>query len=196
MLEWLLRLDRTVFTQINMKWSNSWFDLFFPFITDLHKTLYFKLIFVPLVALIIIWRRGLKKGLIIFLFCIAAAGTADHLGTTLFKNTIQRPRPFKAVTEDFSVMQRSPAGGYSFVSNHAVNNFAVATFLTLFFPEIAVVAYTIAFLVMYSRVYNGVHYPSDVIAGALWGALCGWIFYLGCRRLLAWIESRQKGQNT
>lgn len=196
MLEWLLRLDRAIFTRINMKWSNSWFDLFFPAITDLHKTWFFKFLFVPIVALILVWRCGWRNGLVIFLFCAGAAYTADGLGTAIFKNNVQRPRPFQSVTADFSVMQRSPAHGYSFVSNHAANNFAVATFLTLFFPEIAVLVYTIAFLVIYSRVYNGVHYPSDVLAGALFGALCGWIFYRLCRRLLLWMESRKKGERT
>lgn len=95
------------------------------------------------------------------------------LGDTLgrfAKHFWQRPRPFEA---GIDAIQRSGAGGFSFPSNHAVNMFCTAFFLSSFFPKGRWVFISIAFLVAYSRVYNGVHYPLDVICGGMLGSFCG-----------------------
>lgn len=190
MLEWLLNFDKAVFIQINSVWSNPWFDAFFPAITDLHKTWPFKFIFIPAVLLLMIWRKGLVRGAVIFIFCILSSVAADSVGNHLFKNQFQRVRPFNLETEHFPVVVRSQASGYSFVSNHASNNFAVAIFLSLFFPQVTALVYAVALLVSFSRIYNGVHFPSDVLAGAIIGTLCGWILFLLCKRIVMALETR------
>lgn len=183
MLAWLLHLDRLIFTQINSVWTYPWLDVFFPFITDLHKTWYFKFLLVPAILLIFIWRRGVKRGLIIFLFTLLSLALSDGIGTHIFKNHVRRPRP--AADSQLHAITRSPFGGYSFVSNHAANNFAFATFVSAFFPAARGFLYFIAVLICYSRVYNGVHYPSDVLGGALLGTLIAWMMIYFCRKLLA-----------
>ena len=67
--------------------------------------------------------------------------------------------------------------GHSFPSSHAANTFAAGTFLALRFPRWRPVL-AIPVLVAYSRVYVGVHYPSDVFGGAALGAGVGWFFTL------------------
>ncbi len=98
---------------------------------------------------------------------VATIGLADFSANLLFKKTFERPRP--AATEGLYVVQKAPASGFSFVSNHAVNMTCFAVMMAFFFPGYATFFAFIATLVAYSRIYNGVHFPSDVVVGALYG---------------------------
>ena len=114
----------------------------------------------------------------IILFICTVALT-DMTGTRVFKNVFERLRPCK--DPDFvahvRLLLKECAGGYSFISNHAANHFGIATFfyLTLrhYIPKWAWIGYPWAFIIVYSQVYVGIHYPLDVIAGALVGVLFG-----------------------
>ena len=174
MIDFILDLDKKLLVFINSKLTAPWADSFFPFITDLHKTEYFKYIVVPLILVIFMWRRGIKKGIAIFLMAILTVSISDGIGNHAFKKTIERPRP--ADTEGLDVIVRSPYGGYSFVSNHSTNMFCFAGYTATIFPAAAIPLYTLAAVVGYSRIYNGVHFPSDVICGALLGLLVGILF--------------------
>lgn len=92
------------------------------------------------------------------------------IGSQLIKKLVQRPRPFDSLPE---AIQRCPAGGYSFVSNHAMNIFTICTFLALVFPRARWFLFVLALAVSYSRVYCGVHYPLDVMIGGILGVLVG-----------------------
>lgn len=187
MLDFILGLDKSLFVLINHHWTSSWGDVFFPFVTDLHKTPAFKAVIVPLVLLLFVWRRGIKKGLIIFFFCLLSVGASDGFGNWALKKTVQRPRP--AETQGLQVQVRSPFGGYSFVSNHATNMFSFASYTSALFPPAAVPLYTLATLVAYSRVYNGVHFPTDVICGGLLGCLFGFFFSRITLRIIKRIDA-------
>lgn len=186
MFEFILGLDKNLFVLVNSQWTASWADTFFPFITDLHKSSIFATVIVPIILGLFIWRRGLKKGLVIFLFCLLSVGASDGFGNWALKKTVQRPRP--AETQGLQVIVRAPFGGYSFVSNHATNMFSFATFTSFIFPPAAVPTYALASLVAYSRVYNGVHFPADVICGALLGCLFGLVFGQLCSRVTMKIQ--------
>lgn len=168
-----LTWDHQLFHLINTTLSHPILDSFFPFVTDLHKTLWFK-IFVPLVIVLALWRSYRFKAFGILVGALLCLGCADGLSTALLKNQVQRPRPFREMPTE--VIQRSDAGGYSFPSNHAVNTFAVATVLSAFLPFYGPILYGIAAITAYSRVYNGVHFPSDILVGALIGILAGVLF--------------------
>ena len=189
MLDYIINLDKSLFVLINSHWTAAWADTFFPFITDLHKTPFFKTVLVPLILIIFMWRRGVKKGLIIFLFCLISVGASDGVGNWGFKKTIQRPRP--GDTQNLEARALSPYGGYSFVSNHATNMFSFASFTAVIFPPAAIPLYTLATVIGYSRVYNGVHFPTDVICGALLGCLFGLLFSRLCLRVLRRIETER-----
>jgi undecaprenyl-diphosphatase len=87
----------------------------------------------------------------------------------LLKNRIKRDRPCEKLA---SIYQRiSPSDRFSFPSGHTAAAFVVATLLGYFFPVIALPLFAWAFLVGFSRIYLGVHYPSDILAGIVIGML-------------------------
>ncbi|MFV8256830.1 phosphatase PAP2 family protein [Bdellovibrio bacteriovorus] len=189
MLDFILSLDKSLFVLVNSHWTAAWADQFFPFITDLHKTPFFKYVLVPVILALFIWRRGLKKGLIIFVFALLSVSISDGVGNWAFKKTVQRPRP--ANTQGLDVQVRAPFGGYSFVSNHSTNMFSFASFTSAIFPPATVPLYTLATVIAYSRVYNGVHFPTDVICGALLGMIFGILFARLCKLILDRIKEEE-----
>lgn len=96
--------------------------------------------------------------------------------TIALKNTIQRPRPF---VNDISIVPADVAGGYSFPSGHTSEAFATATALSIAYRKWYVIApaYVWAISVGYSRMYLGVHYPTDILGGAITGAGSAWLTY-------------------
>jgi undecaprenyl-diphosphatase len=165
--------------------TNPFFDVLFPAITDLHKTYVFQVVFVPLVFLFWLFLYSLR-GAVMFLLMLITLGISDMCGAFV-KRFWQRPRPFSVETE---FIQRSAAGGFSFPSNHALNMFCAAFFLSTLFPKYRILFFVFATLVALSRVYNGVHYPSDVIGGALIGSIFG---VIGGKVTLQIKERMEKG---
>ncbi|MBN1541509.1 phosphatase PAP2 family protein [candidate division KSB1 bacterium] len=85
------------------------------------------------------------------------------------KESIRRSRPFEVVD---GIRQRiNPPDQFSFPSGHSAAAFLMASLLAWHYPQIALASFFIAGLIAFSRVYNGVHYPGDVLAGCLLGTL-------------------------
>jgi membrane-associated phospholipid phosphatase len=107
---------------------------------------------------------------------VASSVAAVVILTNLMKYTINRPRPF--VTYSF-IEKESSGGSPSFPSGHTSEAFALATSLSMAYPKWYIIApsFIWAGAVGYSRMDLGVHYPSDVLAGAVLGAGCAWISY-------------------
>lgn len=169
-VDWLISLDHSLLLWVNSTFTHPWMDAFFPAITDLHKTWYFRWL-VPLLVLLLTWNAYRWRAFLVLIGAVVCLGVVDGFTSQVMKKTVQRPRPFQ--TQGLQVIQRSPAGSHSFPSNHAANTFAIATFLTFFVRSLGPFLFAIAFLVSYSRVYNGVHFPLDVITGALIGYFFG-----------------------
>lgn len=175
---------------INIDGANWLFDFWFPAITDLHKTWVFKFVFVPLLA--VFWIKQYKhRGAFVFGFLSLSLGAADFVGGVL-KKIVLRPRPFIDLGD---LIQRSPAGGFSFPSNHSSNMFCMAVFLSFFFPRHRWLFFVIALMIVYSRIYNGVHYPSDTLGGAFIGACFGFVGAKLCHLAITWYESRSTKEN-
>ena len=92
------------------------------------------------------------------------------------KRIIKRDRPFVTYPD---IVKKSDGGGYSMPSGHTSAAFCTATSLSLLFPKWYVIApaYLWAASVGYARMYQGVHYPSDVLVGAIVGAGSAWLAY-------------------
>jgi undecaprenyl-diphosphatase len=85
------------------------------------------------------------------------------------KNTTTRKRPFEKYTDMELILP--PPDEYSFPSGHAMNAFAIATAAAYFFPLLFLPLFTAASLIAVSRVFLALHYPTDVIAGAMIGVI-------------------------
>ena len=111
--------------------------------------------------------------------------------TQAMKKIIQRDRPF--VTYPF-IIKRDAGGGYSMPSGHTSAAFCTATSLSLLFPKWYVIApaYLYASAVGYARMYQGVHYPTDVLAGAIVGAGSAWLAY----KAEKWIDKKHHKNKT
>ncbi len=149
-----------------------------------------------LLVILIYWNYKNKTWLII-LFAVLAIIISDQVAN-LIKNEVMRLRPSHTpgVMELLHFYKNSNGneymgGLYGFVSNHAANSACLATFLSLLFRRMYIAWGLIiwAFLLSYSRVYLGVHYPSDVLCGVILGILIGYFIYKGyefaCKRLLS-----------
>ncbi|MCX7716469.1 MAG: phosphatase PAP2 family protein [Endomicrobia bacterium] len=126
-------------------------------------------------------------------WCIIIAVTfSDVLSSKILKHLFLRQRPYEVLNDVYKLVS---SAGPSFPSSHAVNSFTVAMLIMLFFRKAVytIIAFAVATLSAYSRVYVGVHYPSDVVFGAVLGCIIGWAMYSIVKKFFK-IES--KGKNT
>ena len=107
-------------------------------------------------------------------YYIGATLLSSALISTTLKYTIDRDRPFVTYPD---IQKLSAAGSPSFPSGHTSEAFATATSLSMAFPKWYVIApaYVWASAAAYSRMHLGVHYPTDVLAGAIIGAGSAWL---------------------
>jgi undecaprenyl-diphosphatase len=175
MPEFIAQLDINLFSFINSR-HNVFFDYFFLYISLLGNGW----VAVPLAAVIIIIATP-RKWLAGALICAAIAGSLTGIANTQLKRLAHRPRPV-AYFEKQAESRTEKAGTLaavhvvgerwrenSFPSGHAATAFAAAAILALLYGGCFYYGFIPALFVAYSRVYMGVHFPSDVLGGAVLG---------------------------
>lgn len=176
MLEFLYTIDKEIFYFINNTLSNPLFDKIFPYLTEVK---HWYLVYIIFWLLLVI--KGGRIGRIAAVISLLLITASDQISSSLLKNWIARIRPCNELPEVNILVFCSSA--FSMPSSHAVNNFAVAVFFSKIFPKYKIPLYTIAVLMAFSRPYVGVHYPSDVIVGALIGIIIGYLFAVFAERV-------------
>ena len=195
----LLGIDTVLFTFFNGTLSNPVGDFLWPLITDYDRYLVVRILLVGVWLGLMI--RGGKRGRTAALLVVLVLVCSDQLSSFVIKPLVQRPRPCHSV-EGVPVVENvhllvGCGGGKSFPSSHAVNNFAVATLFAFFYRKARIWLYLWAFLVAFSRVAVGVHFPLDILAGALIGSGIAlavlWLWKLAGNTIAPWLRLEQAG---
>jgi undecaprenyl-diphosphatase len=188
--EFLLGLDRSLFYFCNQNLRNWLFDAFLPFLTDLNRKP-LALVVAGFLWLLLLIKGG-RAGRIAALLLIPTVVISDQLSSSVLKFLIERVRPCHELSNVHLLV--GCGSGYSFPSSHAVNNFAAALVLAYFLPRWTWAFFTFAAVVAFSRVYVGVHYPSDVLGGAAIGMLIGGGVIVAFRVAEEWWIRRKRTQ--
>jgi undecaprenyl-diphosphatase len=157
-------VDKSVFLWV-VEHRAGWLD---PVFVGLSAIGYSGLVWIALVALLAyLGRQSIPFPVALTAACV---WSADLIALGL-KAATNRPRPFETIPQADPLMGATV--GQSLPSGHAATSFAGAVVLTYIFPRSAPYAFLLAAAIAFSRVYVGVHYPSDVLAGAALGACVG-----------------------
>lgn len=176
-LDTINHIDTQLFLFLNGI-HNSFFDVVFEWISERFSWIPFYFILVVLMGFKFKWR-------LLFLapFITLVILFADQISVHFFKDVFMRLRPCHnpTIADLIHTVNGHCGGQYGFVSSHAANTFALACFVGLVlknhFKWMFPFMLTWATIVSYSRIYLGVHYPADIICGALLGMLIAFVFW-------------------
>lgn len=175
MLEHIIQIDKEIFIAINQGLSNPFFDWLLPILRN-------PFTWAPLYLFLIIFliKHYGKTGMLIVACILLNFGISDGVSSHLIKKNVKRIRPCNDIEFKQDVNIRVRCGsGFSFTSSHATNHFAMAVFLIILFyrkwKPVLYLALSWAFIISISQIYVGVHYPFDILCGAILGSLIGFI---------------------
>lgn len=176
MLDYILNIDKRLFLILNGTHS-SFFDPIMVFASK-------EFVWIPLyVALCIyIFIKHKIKGILIVALIILAVVSADIFASWLMKPYFQRLRPCHNLEiQSLIHLPSGRCGGqFGFISSHAANTFCLAMFCGLLFikkNKAFSLFFVWAFVITYSRIYLGVHYPLDVFLGSMSGMLIAYFYF-------------------
>ena len=193
MLERLIHIDTEILLAIN-GWHSPWADSLMWIISA-------KATWIPLYLLLIgllIWRyrkplplpvkwsKKVPTCVVMIVVIVIAVGAADFIASGILKDWVARPRPTRVPELEgvLHLVNGYRSGQYGFVSSHAANTMACALLFSLIWRnKIATIGLMLWVAAnCYSRMYLGVHYPTDILGGLIVGSLVAVVAFLGLRR--------------
>ncbi len=175
-MNWVIEWDKKLFLWLN-GFHADWLDLPVSIVSE-------RLVWVPFYVAIITWLVWKQKRDALWSIVFIAAGIvlSDQITSTLMKPFFERLRPCHDPSISHLLHLVNGCGAkFGFASSHAANTFSLATFLVLLHPGrnwVPYLMFTWATVVSYSRIYLGVHYPGDILVGALIGSAISYLLYL------------------
>ena len=177
-MEALQQFDAGIFTTIN-SWHAFYFDNFMALVTVI-------ITWLPMILMLLYMlymKKGWRKMLAVLLAVAVVILIADQVSASIIKPLVGRLRPSRNPDLQATVhlVNQYNGGMFGFVSSHAANCFGIATLLAFLFKNQAFTWFMIAWasLMCYSRIYLGVHYPGDIVCGAILGvAAAAAVYYL------------------
>jgi len=187
-MEWLYTIDKAVFLFFNKTLANPVFDLIMPVITESD---YWRIPIALFILALIVF--GGAKGRITALLLVLAVTFSDQISSFVIKPFVHRTRPC-FVLEGVRLLIDQP-NSPSFPSSHAANMMSTSVVMFAQYRKKSLIYLVLAALVMYSRMYVGVHYPADIAGGIITGGLCGCAVMEGqkiVRSLMAAYRQKEK----
>lgn len=169
MLASISEIDRTTYLWLNQFQQQKWLMAFTRGVSFTGDGYFY-----PLIALLI-WHLDKELGLL-FVFTGLLAFLFEIPSFIGLKHLFKRTRPFEQLHNAGKLIQ--PSDKFSLPSGHAAAAFVIATLIAYMYPHWAGLAILWASLIGLSRVLLGVHYPGDILAGALLGILCSFVSIL------------------
>lgn len=166
-----MAIDTALLRFLHIQCANPFFDGIIPFFSDIDK---WKIPLFLFLLFIVIKERW--KGVLIVAGLGLTIVLSETMSTHVVKELVDRSRPCQ-IHEWVRSLGHCPKSP-SFTSTHAANIFAATTFLSFFFKHWRFPMMGLAILVGYSRIYKGVHYPFDVVGGAVLGVGCAWAVFI------------------
>ena len=185
MAEFLYSIDVTIFYFFNHTLSVGFLDKFFSIITNVNN---WYIAYIILLGILL--TKGGRQGRIAAAAVVLMIVVTDQLQHKVIKEIFERIRPCNALAEVLTPLGCN--GTFSFPSNHATNNFAVAVLFYRIYPHLKLPLFIAASLIAISRVYLGLHYPSDILSGVLVGSAFGYIFSVAAIKVNIWMEKREQ----
>lgn len=160
----ITEIDFSILDYIHNNWSNGFLDFIMPKITFLGNA---GMIWILAAVLMFICRKYRKNGIMLAI----SLGCCFIIGNMLLKNLVARPRPCW-INEQVNMLISIPLDS-SFPSGHTMSSFAAAAVIMYTNRKWGIAAYILATLIAFSRLYLYVHFPTDIIAGAVIGTAIG-----------------------
>src|ERR1019366_8515010 len=206
-MHWLQTLDTNLFFFVNRSLVNPFFDWLMPVLSG-NNGVKNEFIVLAVAAGLALFCFGNRRARLCVLLMVLIVATNDGLLCNTIKHAVARPRPFVTLPEarvfgsvgqgyvppeinQYGVdMAANKGSRISMPSSHAANLFAATMVAFLFYRRSLWFMLPLALGVSFSRVYNGVHYPSDVLAGAILGAGYATAGIFGLQAAWNWIGKK------